>query len=91
MLIDSRIKRFVEGTKIEESFCIRLTDVDEAYWFTDEVQAIDFLNAQARERVGDKELRKGYYDYQNEHGEIHRYLIKKVLRGKIEEFEEIVL
>lgn len=91
MLIDSRIKRFVECTEFAESICIRLTDVDEAYWFTDEVQALDFIHTQARERVSDKELRKGYYDYQNEYGEIHRYLIKKVLRGKIEEFEEIVL
>lgn len=40
------------------------------------------------ERVGDKELRNGYFDYTNECGEIHRYSIDEVVRGKIVSFTE---
>ena len=43
------------------------------------------------ERVGDKELRKGYFDYIDEYGDTHRYFINEVARGKILSFtEEIV-
>ena len=39
-------------------------------------------------RVGDKELRKGYFDYTNECRETHRYSINEVVRGKIVSFTE---
>lgn len=94
ILIDARIKRFVEGWVLgenDETISIRLKDVDETFWFESEASAQEFLNKQVTERVADKELRKGYFDYKDECGEIHRYLINDVVRGKIISFtEEIV-
>lgn len=94
ILIDTRIQRFVEGCLLgenEETISIRLKDIDETFWFENEVAAQDFTNKQATERVADKELRKGYFDYTDEYGETHRYFINDVIRGKIISFtEEIV-
>lgn len=91
ILIDARIKRFFEGCLLgenNETISIHLKDVDETFWFENEVAAQEFLNKQATERVGDKELRKGYFDYTNECGETHRYSINEVVRGKIVSFTE---
>lgn len=94
ILIDTRIKRFIEGCthgENNETISLRLKDIDEAFWFENETEAQEFLNKQVTERVVDKELRKGYFDYTDEHGETHRYFIDKVTRGKIISFtEEIV-
>ena len=94
ILIDARIKRFVEGCLLgenDETISIRLKDIDETFWFENEVTAQEFLTKQVTERVGDKELRKGYFDYTNEFVETHRYFINEVARGKILSFtEEIV-
>lgn len=76
------------GGKNDDVMCVRLTDIDEAFWFTDEVKAQEFLNIQAIERVYDKELRKGYFDYVDECGATHRYHINKLTRGKITSFME---
>ena len=94
ILIDKRIQRFIKGELWGESddvMCIMLTDIDEAFWFADEVSAQEFLSIQAIERVYDKELRKGYFDYTDECGTIHRYYINKVERGKITSFKEEVI
>ena len=91
ILIDKRIQRFVEGYILgenNETISIHLKDIDETFWFENEVVAQEFLIKQATERVGDKELRKGYFDYTNECGEIHRYSINEVVRGKIISFTE---
>ena len=91
ILIDKRIQRFVEGYLFGENneiISIHLKDVDETFWFENEVAAQEFLNKQMTERFGDKELRKGYFDYTNECGEIHRYSINEVVRGKIISFTE---
>ena len=94
ILIDTRIKRFVEGCLLgenDETISIRLNDIDETFWFENEVAAQEFLTKQVTERVADKELRKGYFDYTDEYGDIHRYFINEVARGKILSFtEEIV-
>lgn len=94
IIIDARIKRFVEGCLLgenNETISILLKDIDETFWFENEVAAQEFLNKQVTERVADKELRKGYFDYIGEHGETHRYFINEVVRGKIVSFtEEIV-
>ena len=71
-----------------ETISIHLKDVDETFWFENEVAAQEFLNKQATERVGDKELRKGYFDYIDEDGDAHRYFINEVTRGKIISFTE---
>lgn len=94
IIIDTRIKRFIEGCLLgenNETISIRLNDVDETFWFENEAEAQEFLNRQVTERVADKELRKGYFDYKDECGETHRYFINEVVRGKIVSFtEEIV-
>lgn len=94
IIIDARIKRFVEGCLLgenNETISILLKDIDETFWFENEVSAQEFLNKQVTERVADKELRKGYFDYKDEYGETHRYFINEVTRGKIVSFtEEIV-
>ena len=94
ILIDKRIKKFVEGCLIgenEDVISFHLKDIDETFHFDSKVAAQDFLNKQAIERVGDPELRKGYFDYVNPEGEIHRYLIGKVQRGKIVSYIEEVI
>ena len=94
ILIDTRIKKFVEGCLLgenDETISIRLKDIDETFWFENEVAAQEFLTKQVTERVADKELRKGYFDYIDEYGDTHRYFINDVTRGKILSFtEEIV-
>lgn len=94
ILIDTRIKGFVEGCLFgenDETISIRLKDIDETFWFENEVAAQEFLTKQVTERVLDKELREGYFDYTDECGETHRYIINEVRRGKIISFtEEIV-
>lgn len=94
IVIDARIKSFVEGCLIgenNEAISILLKDIDETFWFEDEVAAQDFLNRQVTERVADKELRKGYFDYIDEYGETHRYFINEITRGKIISFTEEVI
>ena len=91
ILIDTRIKRFVEGCLLgenNETISIHLKDIDETFWFENEVAAQDFLNKQVIERVGEKELRNGYFDYIDEYGETHRYSINEVVRGKVVSFTE---
>ena len=94
ILIDTRVQRFVEGYLLGENgdtICIKLNDIDETFCFGNKVVAQEFLNTQVTERVADKEVRKGYFDYTDEFGETHRYFINDVLRGKIIAFtEEIV-
>lgn len=94
IIIDARIKRFVEGCLLgenNEAISIRLKDIDETFWFENEAEAQEFLNKQVTERVAYKELRKGYFDYTDECRETHRYFIHEVVRGKIISFtEEIV-
>ena len=94
ILIDTRIKKFVEGCLLgenDETISIRLKDIDETFWFENEVTAQEFLTKQVTERVADKELRKGYFDYIDEYGDTHRYFINKISRGKIiSSTEEIV-
>ena len=91
ILIDKRIQRFIEGCLLgenNETISIHLKDVDETFWFENEVDAQEFLNKQVTERVGDKELRKGYFDYIDEYADVHRYSINEVVRGKIVSFTE---
>ena len=94
LMIDTRIKRFVEGYFLgenDETIGIYLKDIDETFWLENEILAQDFLNKQVTVRVADNELRKDYFDYVDEHKETHRYFINKVVRGKIISFtEEIV-
>jgi ferritin len=94
IIIDARIKRFVEGCLLgenNETISIRLKDIDETFWFENEVATQEFLNRQVTERVADKELRKGYFDYIDEYGDTHRYFINEITRGKIISFTEKII
>jgi len=95
ILIDKRIQKFVEGCLYEEEnklISIYLKDIDETFWFDNEVAAQNFLNKQAIERVGDPELRTDSFDYMDEEGLLHRYLLGGVSKkGEIISYlEEVV-
>lgn len=87
ILIDKRIRKFVEGCLIgenEEVINIHLKDINETFHFDNESAAQKFLNKQAIERVGNPELRMDSFDYTNEEGLFHRYLLSGVdKKGKI--------
>lgn len=95
ILIDKRIQKFVEGCLIgenEEVISIHLKDIDETFHFDSEIAAQNFLNKQALERVGDPELRTDSFDYTDEEGLLHRYLLGRVnKKGEIISYlEEVV-
>lgn len=93
ILIDKRIQKYVEGCVYEEdkAISIHLKDIDEKFWFNSEVTAQEFLNKQATERVGNSELRTDSFDYTDEEGVIHRYLVTVNKKGKIISYlEEVV-
>lgn len=94
ILIDKRIQKYVEGFlygENDEVISIHLNDIDETFWFDSEVEAQEFLNKQAIERVGDSELRKDSFCYKNQEGEIHRYLITVNKKGQIVTYLEEVM
>lgn len=70
---------------------IHLKDIDETFWFDGEVVTQEFLNKQAIERVGDPELRTDSFDYIDEEGLLHRYLLGGVnSKGEIISYMEEV-
>ena len=86
IVIDKRLNRFVRCCilgKNEDVLSIHLDDIDESFYFDDSDVAKDFLNKQSIERFGDKELRKGYFDYIDEYETIYRYRIRPSSIGKI--------
>lgn len=94
ILINKRIQKFVEGCQYENGkvISIHLKDIDETFWFDSEIAAQEFLNKQAIERVGDPELRTDSFDYIDEEGLLHRYLLGGVnKKGEIISYlEEVV-
>ena len=94
ILIDKRIQKYVEGFlhgENDEVISIHLKDIDETFWFDSKVEAQEFLNKQAIERVGDLELRKGSFYYTDEENILHRYLISVNKKGMVTSYlEEIV-
>ena len=59
ILIDKRIQKYVEGFlhgENDQVISIYLKDIEETFWFDNEVAVQEFLNKQAIERVGDSEL-----------------------------------
>lgn len=94
ILIDKRIQKYIEGFlhgENNEIISIHLKDIDETFWFDSEVAAQEFLNKQAIERVGAPKLRTDSFDYTDEEGVIHRYLLGGVNRkGEIISYLEEV-
>lgn len=94
ILIDKRIQKYVKGCLCEEDniISIHLKDIDETFWFDSKLAAQEFLNKQSIERVGDPELRTGSFDYTDQEGILHRYLLSGVNRkGKIISYMEEVV
>lgn len=94
ILIDKRIQKYVEGFlhgENNEAISIHLKDIDETFWFDSEVETQEFLNKQVIERVGDSELRKASFYYENQEGEIHRYLITVNKKRQIVSYLEEVM
>lgn len=77
--IDSRLKsKILELMDLSPDentpcYCVKFKDLDDAFWFGDKIELQEFLHKQAVERFYEKELRKGYFDYVNEHNETFRY------------------
>lgn len=94
ILIDKRIEKFIKGYLLgenEDTISIYLTDIDETFYFDNELATQNFINKQAIERIGNKELRTGYFDYTDECGIIHRYIISNVSNGKITSYLEKII
>jgi hypothetical protein len=89
IMIDSRLKKNVESlNSYKNGICsVRFKE----FWFNTVNDIQEFMHNQASERYFDKFLRKGYFDYTNEYGEILRYEISKVYKGQIEVKEEYVI
>lgn len=94
IIIDKKLERFVKGHLLgehEDILSVYLNDIGESFYFDNQVAAQDFLNKQSIERFGDKELRTGYFDYTDEFGTMHRYIIESLIRGKVVKYlEEII-
>ena len=76
--IDSRLKSKIEEltdySKGENAcYMVRFKDLDDAFWFSNDSDLYKFMAEQVSERFYDKELRKGYFDYENDEGETIRY------------------
>lgn len=95
IMVINRLQKFIQVTQFDfdnmTTYSVYLKDVDMSFHFETEKEVQDFLNKQATERFSAKELRKGYFDYVNEHKETHRFLIKDLYAGKIVEFEEVMV
>lgn len=93
--IDSRLKSKIENIESwdQGSCSLKFKDLDDTFWFKDEIDLQEFIRNQERERFYDKELRKGYFLYTNEHDETFKYTVE-ANRGKLtlvkEEFVESV-
>lgn len=93
IMVDKRMMRFIQSLCEwqEDVWSVTITDLDETFWFTGKEKVQEFLNNQVTERFGDRALRKGYFDYVNDHQETERYIIEVVLRGKIVAFRTEIL
>ena len=94
IVIDKRIEHFAKGCLLgvnEDVLSIHLNDVGESFYFDDSVLAQIFLNKQSTERFGATELKTGYFDYADEYGTTHRYIIKGLSRGQIISYSEEII
>lgn len=94
ILIDKRIQKYVEGFlhgENDEVISIYLKDIEETFWFDNEVAVQEFLNKQAIERVGDSELRTGSFYYTDTEKVLHKYSITVNKKGMITSYTEEVI
>ncbi len=93
MIIDKRMKKYISSfiRWNEGVSSIHIQDIDETFWFDNNIALQDFLNKQIIERFSHKELRKGYFNYVNENGETLQYNILEIKSGKILNFETLII
>ena len=94
ILIDKRIQKYVEGFlhgENDEVISIYLKDIDETFWFDNEVAVQEVLNKQAVERVGVSELRTGSFYYTDTEKVLHKYSITVNKKGMITSYTEEVI
>lgn len=92
--IDKRIQKYVEGFlhgENDEVISIYLKDIEETFWFDNEVAVQEFLNKQAIERVGDSELRTGLFYYTDTEKVLHKYSITVNKKGMITSYTEEII
>lgn len=89
ILIDSRMKSKIEDImEWKNDVCsVKFKDLDDTFWFNKHEELQEFIRNQEVERYYDKSLRKGYFDYTNEHNEIFRHYIESK-RGTLTLLEE---
>lgn len=85
LIIDIKIKNKIESlTEFGGVYIVKFKGLIDTFWF-ESVEAVqEFMNVQARERIYEKELRKGYFD------ETLRYYVK-ANRGALTVIEELNL
>ena len=78
IIIERKMKNKVESMykHSDKAYSIKFKDLDDTFWFDSVVDLQDFLNQVERERYYDKEVKKGYFTYTNEHGERFKYNVK---------------
>ena len=69
---------------------IKFKDLQDTFFFDTCSGIQEFVNIQACERFYDKELRKGYFDFKNEHNETLRYYVQPK-RGNFTLIKEVCL
>ena len=78
IIIGRKMKnRIEEAYKFNDNaYSIRFKDLKDIFWFSSIADLQDFINQVERERYYDKEVKKGYFTYTNEHGERIKYNVK---------------
>lgn len=82
VMVDTRMKSKIESlmdlseNKNKQCYMVKFKDLQDAFFFGSKVEIQEFLNNQTVERFYDKKLRKGYFDYINEHGDTLRYHVE---------------
>ena len=78
IIIGRKMKnRIEEAYKFNDNaYSIRFKDLKDTFWFSSIADLQDFINQVERERYYDKEVKKGYFTYTNEHGERFKYNVK---------------
>lgn len=82
VVIDRRLKSKIETikdlSKDDNNTCyiVKFKDLEDSFYFESRDELQEFLHSQEVERFYDKSLRKGYFDYVNEHNETMRYHVE---------------
>lgn len=93
-VMDSRMKKFIEGSVLNNVIMVRLKDINESFAFDDKTEAQEFITTQCQERFGENSLKDGFFDYIEETNKeiiVHRYHVEELKNGKILQYREEVM